>query len=130
MNSDITEQFLDKLYDDLSKESSRILNEIKTDKNDSKEVYQLSSGACGALLSKSSRSTSVHRPRLIEESRPRLFRPYLRSRTSVYPPNLRAILFFVLLFPCHIDVMCCDAPPGVLLPKTQFALPALQRGGH
>jgi hypothetical protein len=40
MNSDITEQFLDKLYDDLSKESSRILNDIKTDKNDSKEVYQ------------------------------------------------------------------------------------------
>ena len=39
MNSDITEQFLDKLYDDLSKESSRILNDIKTDKNDSKEVY-------------------------------------------------------------------------------------------
>ena len=40
MNSDITEQFLDKLNDDLSKESSRILNDIKTDKNDSKEVYQ------------------------------------------------------------------------------------------
>jgi len=40
MNSDITEQFLDKLYDDLSKESSRILNDIKTDKNDSKEVHQ------------------------------------------------------------------------------------------
>jgi len=40
MNSDITEQYLDKLYDDLSKESSRILNDIKTDKNDSKEVYQ------------------------------------------------------------------------------------------
>jgi len=40
MNSDITEQFLDKLYDDLSKESSCILNDIKTDKNDSKEVYQ------------------------------------------------------------------------------------------
>ena len=40
MNSDITEQFLDKLYDDLSKESSRILNDIKTYKNDSKEVYQ------------------------------------------------------------------------------------------
>ena len=40
MNSDITEQFFDKLYDDLSKESSRILNDIKTDKNDSKEVYQ------------------------------------------------------------------------------------------
>ena len=40
MNSDITEQFLDKLYDDLSKESSRILNDIKTDKNYSKEVYQ------------------------------------------------------------------------------------------
>jgi hypothetical protein len=40
MNSDITEQFLDKLYDDLSKESSRILNDIKTDRGDNKEVYQ------------------------------------------------------------------------------------------
>jgi hypothetical protein len=41
MNSDITEQYLDKLYDDLSKESSRILNDIKTDRNDTKkEVYQ------------------------------------------------------------------------------------------
>lgn len=40
MNSDITEQFLDKLYDDLSKESSRILNDIKTDREDNKEVYQ------------------------------------------------------------------------------------------
>lgn len=41
MNSDITEQYLDKLYDDLSKESSRILNDIKTDRNDTKkEVFQ------------------------------------------------------------------------------------------
>ena len=40
MNSDITEQYLDKLYDDLSKESSRILNDIKTDRGDEKVVYQ------------------------------------------------------------------------------------------
>ncbi len=39
MNSDITEQYLDKLYDDLSKESSRILNDIKTDRNDTKKKY-------------------------------------------------------------------------------------------
>ena len=40
MNSDIDEQYLNKLYDDLSKESSRILNDIKTDRGDNKEVYQ------------------------------------------------------------------------------------------
>ena len=40
MNSDITEQFLDKLYDDLSKEQSRILNDIKTDRSDTKEKDQ------------------------------------------------------------------------------------------
>jgi len=40
MNTDITEQYLDKLYDDLSKESTRILNDIKTDRGDSKEVHQ------------------------------------------------------------------------------------------
>jgi hypothetical protein len=40
MNSDITEQFLDKLYDDFSKEQSRILNDIKTDRSDTKEKDQ------------------------------------------------------------------------------------------
>ena len=40
MNSDITEQFLDKLYDDLSKEQSRILNDIKTDRSNTKEKDQ------------------------------------------------------------------------------------------
>ena len=40
MNSDITEQFLDKLYDDLSKEQSRILNDIKTNRSDTKEKDQ------------------------------------------------------------------------------------------
>ena len=47
MNSDITEQFLDKLYDDLSKEQSRILNDIKTDRSDTKEKdqYQVNDSA-------------------------------------------------------------------------------------
>jgi hypothetical protein len=35
--NDLTEQFLDKLYDDLSKEQQSLLTDIKTGTSDSKE---------------------------------------------------------------------------------------------
>jgi hypothetical protein len=34
MNSDITEQYLNKLYDDLSKEQMRLMNDIKSNNNE------------------------------------------------------------------------------------------------
>ena len=92
------------------------------------------SGLCrrapAAPCSASPHAVQAYIGRASEESRPRLFRPYFSSRAAVYPPNLRAIFVFCSSFLCHIAFMCADAPSGVLLPKTQFALPALQRGGH
>jgi hypothetical protein len=38
-NSDITEQYLDKCYDDFQKEQYKLLQDIKSGCNDSKEVY-------------------------------------------------------------------------------------------
>jgi hypothetical protein len=39
--SDITEQYLDKLYDDLQREQQKILLDIKSNKEDNNESYNL-----------------------------------------------------------------------------------------